>query len=104
MATKNKRKNSFSEANLMPMLREGIVKILFRKANGQFRGMNATTSRIILNNVAGGPFSHKSMPVAPKPDKSNPNVVTVWDVDNWEWRSIRYDSIISVSYSNVVIF
>ncbi len=72
---------------LAPKLRAGEVKIFFRKSNGQFRSINATTQEGYVGNIKYG-------------RKRNPEVCTVWDVDGLQWRSIRYDSIISVKGTN----
>jgi hypothetical protein len=66
-------------------LRRGVVNIFFRKANGQFRSMNAT-----LNPALTG-FKGASRP--------NAEAVTVWSVSDGHWRTIRYDRIISYNYA-----
>lgn len=68
---------------LAPKLRNGAVNIFFRKSNGQFRSINATTQEGATGEIKYG-------------RKRNPELCTVWDIDGNQWRSIRYDSIISV--------
>lgn len=67
-------------------LRRGVVKIFFRKANGQFRSMNCT-----LNPALIGYFGKPAAPSA--------NTVKVWSVDEGHWRTIRYSRIISYNYA-----
>lgn len=67
-------------------LRRGVVKIFFRKANGQFRSMNCTLSPSLV-----GYFGKAARPSA--------STVKVWSVDDGHWRTIRYDRIISYNYA-----
>jgi hypothetical protein len=84
MTTKSK---SYNGRILSPKLRAGIVNIFFRKSNGQFRSINATTQEGMTGKVKNG-------------RKRNSNICTVWDIDSAEWRSVRYDSIISIKGAN----
>jgi hypothetical protein len=84
MSTKTK---SYNGRILSPKLRAGVVNIFFRKSNGQFRSINATTQEGSTGDIKYG-------------RKRNPEICTVWDVDGAQWRSIRYDSIISVKGMN----
>jgi hypothetical protein len=68
---------------LIEALKLGIVPIKFRKRDGSVRDMRATLVPDLIGietySIARGPE----------------HVQCVWDVDKEEWRSFRWDSLIS---------
>jgi hypothetical protein len=68
-------------------LRRGIVNIFFRKADGRFRSMDCTLSPTLLGNVT---------------TKPSAETVTVYDINENGWRTVRYDRIISYGYQGPV--
>ena len=74
---------------LIGHLKYGPVTVKFKKSNGEEREMNCTLKEGIV------------VPYQPKTDntkKQNLEVLPVWDIDKKEWRSFRYDSIISITF------
>ena len=74
---------------LVDHLRHGPVTVKFKKSNGEEREMKCTLKEGIV------------VPYQPKTEntkKHNDEVLPVWDIDKNEWRSFRYDSIISVTF------
>jgi hypothetical protein len=66
---------------MINVLKNGNVDIEFVKANGEYRQMLATLREDLLPATKG---TGKAI---------NPDVITVLDLDNNEWRAIRVDSI-----------
>jgi mannitol/fructose-specific phosphotransferase system IIA component len=76
-----------SKTNVINMLQTGIVNVKFTKTDGSEREMKCT----LLESIA--------IPHVKKTDrekKINDNIISVWDVDKQDWRSFRFDSIISI--------
>jgi len=74
---------------LVSHLKFGPVTVKFKKSNGEEREMKCTLNEGILL-----PYQSKTE----NTKKYNPEVLPVWDIDKGEWRSFRYDSIISVTF------
>lgn len=72
----------FSEKYLVDQLREGICKVVFKKANGQERVMICTLAEEII------PLSGSSS--APQED-----CITVFDVEAEAWRAFKPSKLIS---------
>lgn len=70
-------------------LTKGEASIIFNKINGQKREMRCTLQKNVVPS-----YSEKGA------RKKSPNgeVLAVWDLEQSEWRSFRYDGIISVCY------
>jgi hypothetical protein len=67
-------------------LRSGVVKMFFRKENGQFRSILATLSPKLI----------ETFPTGRKPRQiATANTLTVWSLVDGGWRTIRYDRLIS---------
>lgn len=65
-------------------LQKGVVKVCFKKANGEYREMDATLAAYLL------PETHQ--------DSNHPEgeTVIVYDLDAEGWRSFRKDRVINV--------
>ena len=68
---------------LVEGLKRNLMKIVFTKVNGEERIMMCTLHEKIL----------PEQPISGIKKKINPEVLSVWDVDNSGWRSFRMDSI-----------
>jgi hypothetical protein len=78
--------HSSSQANyLTGLLHEHVVNVVFIKADGTERIMNCTLRPDLLPEQTESTSTRKS----------NPDVMSVWDLDNAGWRSFRLDSIIT---------
>jgi flagellar biosynthesis component FlhA len=65
------------------------VQIVFVKTDGTLREMRATLD---LDNL----ISEEYHPKNEKERKKNPDVQVVFDLDKNEWRSFRWDKLVSV--------
>ncbi|MDR3503024.1 MAG: SH3 beta-barrel fold-containing protein [Legionella sp.] len=77
-------------------LRQNIVQVVFTKVDGTNRIMNCTLSPRLIPPAPVLTEEEQAKKAAKKPRKENPDVVAVFDTDLQSWRSMRYDSIISV--------
>ena len=78
--------HSSSQANFLTnLLRENVVNVVFVKNDGTERVMNCTLKPDLLPEHTESTSTRKS----------NPDVMSVWDLDNAGWRSFRLDSIIT---------
>ena len=78
--------HSSSQANFLTnLLRENVVNVVFVKNDGTERVMNCTLKSDLLPEQTESTSTRKS----------NPDVMSVWDLDNAGWRSFRLDSIIT---------
>ena len=71
------------QVNLTELLRTGIVEVKFTKVDGTERVMRCTLQPQYL------PESIEKEGVKVR----NPDVQSVWDMDNNSWRSFRFDSV-----------
>lgn len=76
-----------TKSELIPFLKEGIVQVIFEKADGSERVMNCTLMESHLPTVDED---------SPK-RKVNDEVLAVWDIDKGEWRSFRLDSVLEIN-------
>lgn len=87
-----------SAKELLARLREGEVTIVFLKADETERTLRGT-----LNEDLIGPEPIVDNPLGPKKPKHhrkrNPEVQVIYDLDANEWRSFRWDSLVSVESS-----
>lgn len=77
-----------SQGSLIEMLKNGPMSIVFTKVDGTQRLMNCTKN---MSLVPGD--KHPKGDGKPTPA----NIIKVFDVDINEWRSFKYDSIISIN-------
>ena len=84
------------QAEFRQMLKEALqqheVRIIFKKATGETRDMKATLKSGIVPLYERKTERHK------KP--GNIETCAVYDLNKKEWRSFRYDRLISVEYSD----
>jgi hypothetical protein len=73
-------------------LKNGVVTVVFEKADGTERTMRATLSDLYVPQVEPAMLSEYDGQV-PKGRQLNDNVQAVWDIDSGGWRSFRYDSV-----------
>lgn len=81
----------FSRVEMHQMVSNGIVTVIFRKANGDIRHMRCT---LLPEYIQTEKQLLQEGQVARTP---NPDTLAVWDVDASGWRSFRLDSVISAS-------
>lgn len=75
---------------LVDSLKHKTVTIKFTKVNGEFREMDCTLMENIIPSTT---IPHKTR-------KSSPNVLSVWDTNKNDWRSIRWENILEVTEHN----
>jgi len=80
--------NSSQVDVLSKLLRENVVNVVFVKKDGTERILNCTLNPSLLPAQDTETSSTR---------KSNPEVMSVWDVDNSGWRSFRLDSVLTMS-------
>lgn len=76
---------------LVKSLKENICSVEFTKVNGEKRTMRCT----LLDDLLPENETKKER-------KSNPEVLPVWDLDKEDWRSFRFDSVISFAVEETV--
>lgn len=67
-------------------LKNGIVKVVFTKVNGENRVMHATLKEELLPEQT-------DIEEQIQKKKPNPAALAVWDVEAKGWRSFRWDSL-----------
>ena len=77
----------YNRNTLLEMLKNRIVEVRFRKATGESRTVRGTLLGEYL------PMKYRKNMVTPKHEN---DVITLWDVDEQDWRSVRADRIIDV--------
>ena len=82
--------NSSQVNFLTTLLRENVVNVVFVKNDGTERTMNCTLKSDLLPEQTESTSTRKV----------NPEVMSVWDLDNSGWRSFRLDSILTFSVSD----
>lgn len=74
--------------DLVGLLKENVLAITFTKKDGSVRSMNATLMESVLP---------AKVPEVTRTKTPNPNVVSVWSVQDEGFRSFRLDSVLSVN-------
>ena len=69
---------------LKNLLHTNVVEVVFTKVNGEKRVMKCTLQESFLPEHNGN-----------SDRKKNENVLAVFDIDSNDWRSFRFDSVIS---------
>ena len=82
----------FDKYMLKEMLQNGIISIVFEKADGTIREMNCT-----LNPTEMPPQLLTEQQEAAKVRNENPDLLAVWDVDANGWRSFNISKVRSVN-------
>lgn len=83
----NRGFDMYTKHEIVERLHNGVHTVVFTKVNGDERTMRATLLPEYVNN--GKMLLQESESKRPE----NPNVVSVWDMDNNGWRSFRVDSV-----------
>lgn len=84
MISETKQNPAYDREQLVELLRNGLVAVMFTKKDGTPRTMNCTLDfdHIPADKIPAGSGTMKSLDVLP-----------VFDVDAQDWRSFRLDSI-----------
>lgn len=77
--------NDNKKLNLKELLKTNVVQVVFTKVNGEKRTMNCTLQSTFL------PESVEKEETRKESDTS----IVVWSVDDYGWRSFRWESIVS---------
>lgn len=84
----------FSKTEYKEALQNGVYDVKFIKADGTERVMTCTLMPSFL--------PENTVNEEATPRKENDNVISVWDLEKFGWRSFRIDSVISFNpYSQV---
>ena len=78
---------------LIESLSVGVVSVQFEKLNGEFRDMKCTLNEEYLPAVD----------TKGSTKKKSEEAISVWDVNKNEWRSFRFDRVISYQLNFAVI-
>ena len=70
-------------------LKNGVVTVVFEKADGTERTMRCTLSDLYVPQVLSEYDGQEAKPSR----QLNDNVQAVWDIDSNGWRSFRLDSV-----------
>ena len=81
---REQRKKMMQKFELVQKLENGVITVVFEKVNGEERTMQCT----LLNE-----YLPESPEIINKTRLENDNLVSVWDIENHGWRSIRVDSL-----------
>jgi len=76
-----------TKENLINLLQDNTLTILFRKVDGTERIIKCTLQESVVK-----PHEKKTDRVK----KVNDNIISVWDIENEGWRSFRYDSVLEI--------
>lgn len=83
-----------SKETFKELLQDSTMRIVFEKKDGTIRHMLCTLAPIFLPET----YEKKTDRVK----KENPDVLSVWDIENNAWRSIRLNSIKKYNVENKV--
>ena len=72
---------------LKNLLKTNVIEVTFTKTNGDKRVLKCTLQENYLPEYNGDSTR-----------KKNENVISVWDLENKDWRSFRFDSVISYQF------
>ena len=78
---------------LKEQLQNGVVTVVFEKANGEERTMRCTLSDLYVPQVEPQMLSEYDGNVPKSTRQLNDSVQPVWDIDAGGWRSFRLDSV-----------
>jgi WYL_2, Sm-like SH3 beta-barrel fold len=76
---------------LKELLQQNDITLTFQKTNGEMRVMKATT------RTGAVPLYERK---TDRPKKPNIETCSVYDLNKKEWRSFRYDRLISVEFNS----
>lgn len=79
---------------IVDALHKGVCRVVFTKTNGEERTMLCTLREDFLRDTA---TATKSTAVGDaeetKKPKRSPNTLCVWDIEVWDWRSFKVESV-----------
>lgn len=75
---------------IVPQLKECVATVTFTKVDGTLRIMKCTLKSDVLPEANTNAKSTRTV---------SENILPVWDIENNGWRSVRLDSIKSISFS-----
>lgn len=78
---------------LKEQLTNGVVTVVFEKADGTERTMRCTLSDLYVPQVEPVMLSEYDGNIPKQAKVLNDNVQAVWDIDSGGWRSFRLDSV-----------
>ena len=82
---------------LKEVLNENVVVFTFKKVNGEERQAIGTRAVLTDSEFSSNEHINFTQYDLPKGIKTvNDDIITYWDLDKFEWRSCRVDSIISI--------
>lgn len=76
---------------IAPLLKEGIITVTFEKVNGDVRKMECTLMEEYLP-------PQKPVEEAAPVKKHNPDVYSVWSVNDKGWRSFRLNHVTNILF------
>jgi len=80
-------------SEVVDLLHEQVVEIVFTKVDGTKRTMQCTLNADNLPKVEVSEDADTEV----KPRKSNPDVMSVFDMEKKDWRSFRWDNLQTVN-------
>lgn len=78
----------FSKEYMIPYLKEGICTVTFEKKDGTIRKMKCTLNKEFIPSLEIHEEAQRKKRI------ENSNVLSIYDVENNEWRSFRLNSVI----------
>ena len=81
---------------LIETIQDHIVTVVFTKVNGEQRTMRCSLQPSHLPEVASWDYIVNGH--TPVKDLAEQDALAVWDIDVGDWRSFRFDSIISAEH------
>lgn len=79
------------------ILKTDIATVTFTKVDGTTRVMHCTLVPTFLPEAP-----QKTVEAVEKPE-AVPTALRVWDLDKTAWRSFKLDSVVELSYNNIVV-
>jgi hypothetical protein len=75
---------------VLDLLKTGVCRVRFKKVNGELRDLQGTLNFDLI--------STEERPESPlrREKMQNPDVQSVFDLDKAEWRSFRWENLLSV--------
>ena len=81
--------------NIKELLQNGVVEFTFTKANGEERKARGTLCFEYLISTESTGFTEENKPSGSRPTPER--VCTYWDLDKKSWRSLRTNTLISIT-------
>ena len=100
-----------SREDIIKLLKEDVATVTFTKVNGNERVMQCTLLEKVLNDRSPTPEDEKEENLSPSNPVDPPelplpangkNALPVFDIEEDDWRSFRFDSIKSIGFPNSI--